>query len=532
MREVDLQDDRWMGRLDSLVAIQLNGEASDLESRELVDILESQPDAYQRYAEFVVDASYLRSLSEASMVCGVDSKSGVSGESRGIATQSGINSRKRTLYGYSLGAAVFALTACIVLALGIVPLEPQPTVSQSTSHEGDASESGVSGLPDGVSADAAGRGLAAAVGSEVATVLRADDVVWAKDNLGVEELSRLSTGETLHFTEGDLELIFDSSVRMRVRGPALLEIRSPIEVYSRFGVLSARVGEAGKGFVIETPNSRIEDLGTEFGVAVDQHGVTDVAVFRGAVDLTYGPYQSVLEPSLTRRLVQGQALTLSGDGTMKRLVSYDENRFPLFRNEPMVDRSREAIFTRVTDNIRDGISVKSYRIIPGGLHEDSLAYVDREHEWNGVDESGLPRILNGADFIMPFNQDKYLPDLRVDVTVARPARLFVFMSPVAHTPRWLSDNFEKTDMRIGLDESGSFTNAAGEPISRRGYRVARGPGQAIDTEFFVWQRDIVAPADVTLGSVRQARRGWGFCMYGIAAVPLEVARQYDMRAAK
>ena len=46
----------------------------------------------------------------------------------------------------------------------------------------------------------------------------------------------------------------------------------------------ASVTEAGHGFTIETPNGKVVDLGTEFGVTVDDLGVSEVSVFQGKVE--------------------------------------------------------------------------------------------------------------------------------------------------------------------------------------------------------------------------------------------------------
>ena len=43
----------------------------------------------------------------------------------------------------------------------------------------------------------------------------------------------------------------------------------------RRGELVARVPEAGHGFTIETPHGKVVDLGTEFGVVVDDFGLGD-----------------------------------------------------------------------------------------------------------------------------------------------------------------------------------------------------------------------------------------------------------------
>ena len=43
----------------------------------------------------------------------------------------------------------------------------------------------------------------------------------------------------------------------------------------------------GRGFVVETPQGQVTDLGTEFGVDVAGDSNTDVVVFEGAVNLAY-----------------------------------------------------------------------------------------------------------------------------------------------------------------------------------------------------------------------------------------------------
>lgn len=512
MRELHKQGDSRTSRLDQLLTTQLNGEATRADSEELNRLLQSEPGAIADYVELVTDSSVLRGLSEAALFCATPKSDNESNTEESLAL---LDRSLRTRLYERAPLAYMATAACILLAV-VLLLSRSNTGSPEFAGSNPNDEPAVSG--EGKSRVVS----TTTVNDEIATVLREDDVVWAKDNVDIGELSRVSVGDTLHLSSGEIELVFDRSVRMRVRGPALLELRSDTMVYSRFGVLSARVGEAGRGFTIETPNGRIVDLGTEFGVAVDEKGSTDVAVFMGAVDLTIGPQDNLRKPRVIRRLVQGQALTLDVDGSMRRLVSYDDSQFPTFRNELPVDSDRpSSIFTNVSDNIRDGIDAKSYRIVPGGLREDALAYVDRQHQWNGIDSEGIPKILYGADYIMPFNADKGRPTLNVEVSLGRPSRLFVFMSTIAKVPKWLSDDFTKTDMRIGLDESGEYALVDG-------YRLAIGPGKAIDTEFYVWQRDVEFPDTVMLGSVRQARRGTGYCMYGIAAVPLEVARHYDV----
>src|SRR5262249_44377513 len=49
------------------------------------------------------------------------------------------------------------------------------------------------------------------------------------------------------------------------------------------GRLTARVPEAARGFEILSPQGKVSDLGTEFGLSVSESGATNVHVFEGKV---------------------------------------------------------------------------------------------------------------------------------------------------------------------------------------------------------------------------------------------------------
>lgn len=488
-------------RLQNLLQLQLEGRTTGDEKRELGDLLRAHPWAQELYVDFIQDTASLRWWS-ANVPLDTAGHEAIPFPPRHTAPRR----RKSSVH---LLAAVAASVLVLLAAAAISHFRRPPVVAENTQPE----------IPAGTQHIGAGPPLAGADVQEspasVATVARLRDVEWSGADK-VAEMSRLSVGQTVQFKQGEIEIYFDQAVKLVVRGPANVTIRSASEIYSSSGVLAARVGEAGIGFTIVTPTGRITDLGTEFGVAIGDEGATDVAVFRGAVDLTYGARQNKLEPSVSRRLVQGQGLRLDSDGNMRRLMTIDDAQFPSVNAERDLLRShRPPIITDVQDNIRGGVDAKFYRIVPGGLVEDALAYVDREHEWNGIDEHGIPPLLMGADYVMPFNVDKYISRLNVRVTVGRPATLFVFLSPLASVPQWLADEFELTDMKIGLDESKWFNNPD--------YRIGQGPGIDVDTAFSVWRKDIPTPMTVTLGNIKQGKAGSGYCMYGIAALPLEIA---------
>ena len=83
---------------------------------------------------------------------------------------------------------------------------------------------------------------------------------------------------------GLIEIKYNTGARVVVEGPAEFTILGKKNGYLKFGKLVARVeGRKAKGFAIDTPVGRVEDLGTEFGVEVKQDGATRVHTFEGLV---------------------------------------------------------------------------------------------------------------------------------------------------------------------------------------------------------------------------------------------------------
>ena len=63
----------------------------------------------------------------------------------------------------------------------------------------------------------------------------------------------------------------------------------------------------------------------------------------------------------------------------------------------------------------------------------------------------MPPFLMGADYIMPFNDDKFVPGLELKVRLLRPATLYVFLDNNMAVPSWLRNEFTDTGIDIGLD---------------------------------------------------------------------------------
>ena len=139
-------------------------------------------------------------------------------------------------------------------------------------------------------------------------------------------LSRCAIGDRLRLRDGSAVLTFDAGVQVTVFGPADFEITSATSIHCRRGRVTTLVDHRGKGFSIETPQAKVVDLGTQFGLSISDKGETEVVVFQGSIDLSYAPGRHADDAS-SRRMQQGDALLLKNSGEIERLVSVQRNSF-------------------------------------------------------------------------------------------------------------------------------------------------------------------------------------------------------------
>ncbi len=118
-------------------------------------------------------------------------------------------------------------------------------------------------------------------GGEVATVEALEGVRWARGQrvLVVQEV--LSRGR-IEFGRGFIKLRFPKNTTVIVEGPAVFELVAANRIHLELGKIVADVGDPKSGFTIESPDGRVVDLGTRFGVSVGASG-TEVQVLKGLV---------------------------------------------------------------------------------------------------------------------------------------------------------------------------------------------------------------------------------------------------------
>lgn len=303
-----------------------------------------------------------------------------------------------------------------------------------------------------------------------------------------------------------------------LEGPGRAEWLSPKRIRLDRGRMRVRIDQPeGHGFIVDTPGTSVADLGTEFAVDVSQDQSSTIVVFDGVVDLSYAG-ESKENQLQSKRLYGGDGVLVSATGNLQRLMSIVTGRNCTFTQ--MADYAEQLpapLILNVEDNLLDLENKRFYEIVPGGLREDAKAYADRpQHEWNGIDHRGLPNYLLAIDYIKTYNGDKRRRHLTIDVTVSRPANMYVFFDARLPAPDWLTNEFRDTGDKIGLD-MGQWTGPDGILIIKEKSGV--GPGASIDAGFSVWVRRVEQAGVVRLGS--SAGRSGLSAMYGIAVAEIE-----------
>lgn len=339
------------------------------------------------------------------------------------------------------------------------------------------------------------------------------DCEWSLDHHSDAPLGTIRSGDMIRVARGKIQLNYENGTLLTLHGPALFEAISPMQGRALLGRLTAKIGKDAEGFSVLTPRATVVDLGTEFGIEVDDAGATDVVVFDGSVDLNYRLEEGAAEQ---RRLVTGEAMRLDAYGTISRIVSISHQRFSNDLLTPASTSSAPALVSSVRDNIQRETAWNYYEIVPSGMREDARAFVDRQsHEWNGIDASGMPVYLLGGDYVKTFNNDKCRKDIEIIVTLEAPCRLYVLFDDRIPAPKWLRENFRDTGDKIGIDGGPWMYNG----VMSQGVSADVGPGRSIDDSMSVWVREVDQAGPVRLGATETPHDDLN--MYGVVAVPVK-----------
>ncbi|MDX1565933.1 MAG: LamG-like jellyroll fold domain-containing protein, partial [Phycisphaeraceae bacterium] len=114
----------------------------------------------------------------------------------------------------------------------------------------------------------------------LATVQNLVSAEWSGQPLNLGQT--LSRGR-LHLKSGFVHVRFNSGASVILEGPAEFELIDTNHGILHRGQLVADVPDEAVGFQVDTPKTKVIDLGTEFAVSVESSGSTEVHVLQGKV---------------------------------------------------------------------------------------------------------------------------------------------------------------------------------------------------------------------------------------------------------
>jgi hypothetical protein len=159
----------------------------------------------------------------------------------------------------------------------------------------------------------------------VAQITKMQDCDWRTANPPSAEMTQLQAGRKLHLEKGLAQITYSNGAVVLLEGPASFTVDSSNSGFLSRGKLIARADTRQSWqFTIITPVARFIDLGTEFGVKIDELGRSVVAVFEGKVNaeakIADGRWTAPVS------FVKGEAAICTGTKFLDKSVS--RNEFP------------------------------------------------------------------------------------------------------------------------------------------------------------------------------------------------------------
>jgi hypothetical protein len=135
----------------------------------------------------------------------------------------------------------------------------------------------------------------------------------------------LQPSRQYHLDHGVAQLQMGSGVSVLVSGPSTFQLPNPKSFNLLQGAVVANVPKAAIGFEVRTPSLKVVDLGTRFGVHVDEAGVTETRVFQGSVNCF--SLKSGSTQGSPQRVTEGQAVKRSANGAITQSETESELLF-------------------------------------------------------------------------------------------------------------------------------------------------------------------------------------------------------------
>lgn len=158
---------------------------------------------------------------------------------------------------------------------------------------------------------------------EVATISDSIDAEWSS-GLPLKAGTHIATyAKPIQLTHGIVKLIAGQNVHIVLEAPTEFRFVSDSEIALSYGKLFAHVSDQDRGFSVTMPNSKVVDMGTEFGVISQIDGNTDVYMYKGKATLF--SVQKKSENQISKLLTAGSAQKVDRTNSAITEISMQED---------------------------------------------------------------------------------------------------------------------------------------------------------------------------------------------------------------
>lgn len=257
--------------LDALLMGLVEGELSAAERFQLAELLQEDAEARERYVKYLlVDACLAWEQSRTPNVGDMNALVALPTATAPVATSSSPRRGSVRMRQAAALAAALVLMAVPLVIVGawrwqqpaaVVASKPVPPPPMQAS------------TPSGESRT-----------RTVAILTRAVNVTWGGNDLALAVGTSLPRGP-FRIGSGIVQLEFYSGAIVVLEGPAEIELKSIGQIDLHSGKLRALVPPGARGFRVHSPTVDLVDMGTEFGMQVQDDREVEVQVFTGKIEL-------------------------------------------------------------------------------------------------------------------------------------------------------------------------------------------------------------------------------------------------------
>ncbi len=192
----------------------------------------------------------------------------------------------------------------------------------------------------------------------VATLTDSINATWAEMDYSLND--EILEQDELVLEKGFAELTFGMGAKVMLEAPCRITLNNNNQMYLHAGKLSAHVPPEAYGFTVDTPDASIKDIGTEFGVDVQEGEHSEVHVFKGGIVL-WACQEEKEKRSLKAQtlLEENQASRVATGSGVIKTIGFDSDGF--------IRSREEAIY-----NIHPTGAIQYLRTLPNSLQMDEF----------------------------------------------------------------------------------------------------------------------------------------------------------------